>query len=307
MELCKFIETVKTEIEELCGKEYQVLIENVLGNNGEKRVGISVRKKGETSSPLVYLNSYYDRFAADEISMEFIVKDIYSIFMTEQFPKLSGLEMKDFKKLRERVTYRLINRELNEELLKSVPYVPYCDLAIVFYLLLDRCGNSRMTSLIHEQQIKLWETDVETLHTLAKENTPVLLPARLRNMKDVILEIAREHLGEDCREELIEDFLDIGSKPPIYVLSNTAGLYGAAAVLYDGVLKDFSKKLEKDLLLLPSSVHEMLVIPYEDGIALSELEEMVRRINKAEVPAEEVLADHVYRYSRETEEVSIAT
>lgn len=307
MELCKFIETVKTEIKELCGEEYQVLMENVLGNNGEKRVGISVRKKGETSSPLVYLNSYYDRLAADEISMEFIVKDIYSMFMTGQFPELSRLELKDFKKLRERVTYRLINRELNKELLKSVPYVPYCDLAIVFCLLLDRFGNSRMTSLIYKEHLKMWGTDTETLYALARDNTSILLPARLRNITDVLREIAREYLGADYREELIEDFPDTGSIPPMYVLSNTDGIYGAAAVLYDGVLKDFSEKLEKDLLLLPSSVHEMLVIPYEDGIALSELEEMVRRINKAEVPAEEVLADHVYRYSRETEEVSIAT
>ena len=305
MKLCRFIETIKTEMEKLCGNEYQVLIENVLGNNGEKRAGISVRKKGETSSPLVYLSSYYDRFAEDEIPMELIIKDIYSIFMTRQFPEISGLELNDFKRLRKRVTYRLIDRKLNEELLKSVPYVPYCDLAIVFYLLLDRFSNSRMTSLIYKEHLKMWGTDTETLYTLAKENTSGLLPARLRNIMDVLRDIAREHLGADNQEKIFEDFPDNSGKLPMYVLSNMDGLYGAAAVLYDGVLKDFSEKLEKDLLLLPSSIHEMLLIPYKNEAELSDLKELVRHINQTEVPAKEVLSDHVYRYSRETGEFSI--
>ena len=81
--------------------------------------------------------------------------------------------------------------------------------------------------------------------------------------------------------------------------------YGAAAVLYDGVLKDFSEKLEKDLLLLPSSIHEMLLIPYKNEAELSDLKELVWHINQTEALAKEVLSDHVYRYSRETGEFSI--
>lgn len=190
MKFYQFIKTVKAEIEKLWGKEYEVLIQKLLGNNGEKRIGIGIKKKGDTSSPLVYLNSYYENLTAGEMSMQHIVKDIYTMFMDKLFPDIPDIELRDFEKLKEKVTYRLVNRELNEELLKDVPYVPYCDLAIVFHLLLDINGNSQMTSLIHEEHIKLWETNVETLYKLAKENTPRLFPFKIRTLNDVICEIA---------------------------------------------------------------------------------------------------------------------
>lgn len=77
-------------------------------------------------------------------------------------------------------------------------------------------------------------------------------------------------------------------------------------MLYEGILKDFAAVLEYDLIILPSSVHEVLLVPYEEDLCMEELKEMVRHINRTEVAKEEVLSDNVYCYSRKTDKISIA-
>jgi len=277
-----------------------------LGNNSRKRVGISVRKERENSSPVVYLDSYYESYAAGEMSVEHVVKDIYNIFMNRQFPQIPEMELKEFEKIKRKVTYRLVNRQCNEELLKNAPYIPYYDLIIVFCLLPGKNDNSRMTVLIHMEHIKLWKADVQMLHGLAKENTPKLLPAVLRSIDEVMKAIAKNHLGDNYREDIIDDLLNTTTKSSLYVLSNTAGIYEVAIILYDGIFGEFSEKPGKDLLILPSSIHGTLLIPYEDGFGINELKERVRHINQAEIPEEDVLSDNVYCYRRKRDTISIA-
>ena len=105
------------------------------------------------------------------------------------------------------------------------------------------------------------------------------------------------------------DFLDeLFSAPqtcPMYVMSNSVGIYGAAVVLYDGELRRLASALGRDLIILPSSVHEVLVIPYNEELVIRDLREMVRHVNESEVPEEEVLSDNVYRYNRDTDMVSV--
>ena len=95
-------------------------------------------------------------------------------------------------------------------------------------------------------------------------------------------------------------------KMPLYVLSNRKGVYGTVAVLYDGVLKKLAERFQSDLILIPSSVHEFLVIPETEEKDMIKLQECVKIINETEVAREEVLSNHIYRYSRENDLVEIA-
>lgn len=125
------------------------------------------------------------------------------------------------------------------------------------------------------------------------------------SMKDVLKQIARNRMGRDINESLLEEVLGNGPESPLYVMTNRTGINGASVILYDGVLRDFAETLGSDLVILPSSIHETLAIPYEEHLNAAELENMVRSINRTEVPPEDILSNSVYRYDRETDSVCV--
>ena len=145
--------------------------------------------------------------------------------------------------------------------------------------------------------------DVNTLYELAGINTPRLLPADIKSMAEVMKKIANEHMGSEWRDAFFEGLSDEPKFMTQYVLTNCRGIKGAATVLYKGVLKTFADKIGNDLFILPSSVHEVILVPYEDSMNVAELGAIVKAINLSEVPDEDVLSDHVYLYSRKTEQV----
>lgn len=59
------------------------------------------------------------------------------------------------------------------------------------------------------------------------------------------------------------------------------------------------------MIILPSSIHEVLLVVYEEELCMEELKEMVRHVNQTEVAKEEILSDNVYIYSRKTDKISI--
>ena len=95
-----------------------------------------------------------------------------------------------------------------------------------------------------------------------------------------------------------QNALDLTDSPiPLSILTNTSGIFGASAMLYPGVLKEFSKKIGHDLIILPSSVHEVLLLPYDSTYSFQEMADMVTDVNEKCVPVEEQLSNQVYYYS----------
>ena len=93
---------------------------------------------------------------------------------------------------------------------------------------------------------------------------------------------------------------------PMYVLTNHIKLNGAVCMLYPEILKEFSNTLNCNLILLPSSVHEMIIIPKSSNTSLEDLKEMVRDTNENHVEEEEILSYSVYEYVREEDRILIS-
>lgn len=288
------------------GSDYELLLQKVPKNNGTLLDGLCITRKEQKVSPTIYLNSYYERYL-EGIPFHSIVKEILQIYQNNTpVTDLDFSVLNDFSRLREKVVCKLIHTASNKELLNTIPSVPYLDLSIVFYLYLDKTDSGQMTALIHNDHMKAWSTDTEELYRLALVNTPKLLPAQLRSMTAVMKAIAREHMGSEYREEFIDDLLSASTVSPLYVLTNSSGICGACTILYPNQLKNFADMVEKDLVILPSSIHEVLLIPYNDTISFKELADMVSHINRSEVPVEDRLSDQVYLYSRGRDTVIFA-
>ncbi len=309
MEYCKFIEEVKVEVEKLCGDNYDIRIQEVPKNNGYVAKGVAFLQKGEEHfiAPTIHLESYYERYLKSGLSVVCAAREIFdcAIACAAQSPLISSLvgNLADFENVRNKIFYRLVDKEGNRELLKNVPFVPYCDLAIVFYLYVGEETSGHFITQITNEHMELYKTDVDTLYNLAKENTPRIFPPEIKTMNEVLKQLMKSHMKSDYDEAFADEFLgEIGrASLGMYVLTNQAGINGAAVILYDGLLKGFAEKVESDLIILPSSCHEVIAIPYRAAMDVIELENMVRHVNGTEVPVVDVLSDGVYRYSRATD------
>lgn len=290
----EFLDMIKDRAQERLGKLYKVSIEKLLNNNGVMKDTLCVNRVEEHTTPMVYLNAYYDLYQG-EMTLDDIMDEILEVY--EWSENCKG-EFKDFESVKDRIIFRLVNSEKNPVLLQSVPHIHVQDLAVIFCIYKEADGISK-TSLIRTENMKDWNTTEQDLFDLAKINTPLCLTAEIKRMVDVVKEIARNCMGDSYSEDIVDELLQgNGDRKPMYVLSNTKGVYGASCILYKDVLKDFSESQNCDLIVLPSSIHEVIIIPDDGTVDIEEVREMVKMVNETEVPEEDYLSNEVYCFSR---------
>jgi hypothetical protein len=257
-------------------------------NNGVILDGLSVRKQGQKIAPTIYLEFYYRDYLSGR-SMQHICDTILECCEDSSFIEDFDVELfSDYRKIKPTVVYKLIHYEKNRELLEKIPHLPYLDLAIVFYCLLPDTPMGSATVLIHNSHLKLWNISCLELYRDARENCLRLLPAELRSMEEVIGELS------DTQPPAGE------YEVPMYVLTNTRKALGAACILYEGVLEHCAEQVGEAFYLLPSSIHEVILIPASIVTDVGELIAMVREINATQVRDTEVLSDQIYFYSPES-------
>ncbi len=293
----EFQETLLEQIKALFSENTQIQIKTIMKNNSLKLDSLIITEDGCNISPTIYLNYYYNEYLQG-CTMEKVCDDIIATYEAHRMEE--GIDISffsDFEKISQRIIYKLVNYSKNLELLADVPHVPYLDLAIVFCYLLDHNDNSSASILIHNSHLEYWNVTCDELMDCATRNTPRLLEADLRDMRDMMTEILPDSDGY-ILDELPEDTMEI------FVLTNHAKLNGACCILYQHLLHDFAKKLNRDLFILPSSIHEVLLIPALPGQSKEELTDMVREVNMTQVAPEEILSDHAYYYSISQQAVS---
>lgn len=285
-----FLTTIHSLVQEKLEGRAEVSLRRVLKNNGLLLDGLSISSPSSAFSPTVYLNSYYDE-EEEGLSLPVIAEQILLLYEEENgLPSELAQQLKDFEKIRDRIAYKLINAEDNAVLLSEVPHFRYLDLAVVFYIIVTENDDGQMTALIHDEHLGMWNVTREDLSDLAEKNMASLLPCRITPIEDAILSLEEEvPLDEETSLFPVD----------LYVLSNERGINGAACLLYKDVLKNFAEQVGDDLVILPSSIHEVLLAPSEKALSYDELNEMIYYINRSEVPMEDRLSDHIYYYSRE--------
>lgn len=293
MEFTNFTTLVQREVEKRAGKNYRVKLNDVMKNNGVVLRGITLMQDDSNISPTIYLNPYYDAYENGDTTLGTVIDEVIDTYERNKINR--SIDMKfflNYETVRSRIIFKLINTEKNRELLRDVPYIPFHDLSIVFQCLVseERFGNASI--LIHNVHLQLWKVNARELYECALENTPLLQGYELADMNTVLEEM--KALGGIDDEEIE----DMQQEVPMYVLSNKSRINGASCILYKDILKDFAMVVDKDLYVLPSSIHEVILLPSDGTQESEQLKEMVREINQSQVEKEEVLSDSVYYYRR---------
>ncbi|MCR5282241.1 MAG: DUF5688 family protein [Lachnospiraceae bacterium] len=288
----EFTEQIKQTLMEKLGDDVLLEDTKVLKNNGICYEGITIRKKEERISPNIYLDALYERYRLGE-PLTKLSDEICSFLEQETFRAgFVADDFIDFEKMKDRIVFKLVNLEKNEKLLEDVPYDRFMDLAKVYYYLVPENEEGLVASvLIHQSHVKIWKTDPEVIRELAAVNTPRLLPPEIIGMKELI---------EDMAKRLQLPGID-GDSIPMYVLSNERRMNGAAAMAYPGVIREFALRMESDLYVIPSSIHELILVP--DNGMMQGMNDFVREVNRTELDPKDVLADHVYYFDRREDQL----
>lgn len=294
----EFSEVMREGIGRSLGSEYDVSVERVLKNNSCEYYGIIIKhnKMNDdiTVAPAIYIESWYERYLTGE-NVEDLEIDLLNAYR-DGVNVSKSIQIDNINKdgVYNCLYYRIVNKKRNERLLTDSPYIEFLDFAITFhYLYMENCEGIQ-SFRITNKLMNDWEFNVQELFSIADNNMERLFPDKLQNISEIIGNL------QDGVEYLDERMI-----LPIYVLTNKQGINGAAALLYSQRIKELAEELETDFYVLPSSIHEVLLVPDNNEYGPEWLRNMVKEVNSVQVAPEEQLSDNVYYYTRKTAKIGI--
>ena len=273
-------------------EQYQLEGSVLLKNNDTKRYAILLKKIEGTVSPTIYLDNFYSEFEHGRTTISETASHIYEQMhdfedKIEAYQEFSA----ELSSCSNKITYRLFSKDRNKQFLESVPHLPFLNMAVVFYIIHHVSKEGMESICVTNELAGKWGLSAKSLYIIAEKNTPILLPPVIDTMEHT-LELL---MGEiNCAIEPAGD----SNKPiPMHIMTNKYQINGASVLLYHGLLDGLAEKLGTDLYVIPSSIHELIIMPAEDGsLSLSKLSDMVKEINENHVKEEEILSDCAYYY-----------
>ena len=292
MDYRTFVEKIREKIQEHLGKDYEVQITTNPKLNGTEKTGLSISRTQEPQQvmPIIYLEECFERYLQEKEFSE-CVEEICVVYKHQKeneekiMAELESIEnMNRWEKVQNKVYPMLVSAKENEDLKEKYFYQEYLDFLVFYIIRVTEVGIGSIK--ITKQMVKSWKVRENEIHHQAVENLKTD-GYQVRSLKSVVKE---NLLGitEDAEEEIEE-------AEPMYVLTNQIKYFGAAGIFLCAEM--FQKIVGKqNFYILPSSVHELILIKDTDGYDMETLSTMVRNVNEEQVTEDERLSNHAYYY-----------
>lgn len=283
MEKNKFIEELFYELSCQLGKEFEMKQKRVWKNNGASYEGLVIEKLTEELSSVISLDKCYEDFEAG-ISMQEISDQVLKEYRRTagNISLLSQQDIWSYERIKDRLYVEMVNKEWNEQYLEHKYYVPFLDLAVVYYIdtQLDyKNAPEHRGTAVTKDIFKIWSVEPEVIWKQVLENMG-------KESLFLMLVVTEE-------ENLLMTFEDAFQKNQ-----------GALALLQKSILDEAKKKLEESFYILPVSIFELMIVPESQADEVEEMKKAIIESNH-EMPVEYLLSNNVYYYG-EKEEVEIA-
>lgn len=293
----KFQDQLEEAMKELVPEGAKIHFHETGKNNGVIYQAVTILEKGNPVSPDIHLEEFFaDYKRGTQINK--IAKDL--IHFWEEHKQDTGFRVEDFsdyENAKPRLRFRVVNYEENRERLSHMPHIPFLDLAVVFFYHVDTAKKDLQGSIqIEDSHLALWGIDKEELTEVAVNNTLQTMEVRFVG----ICKVLNELMGNHCEMPFEPE-----EEPNMYVLSNKDNYFGAAVLYAPKILSRVSEKMKGDFLVIPSSVHEVIVIPSGAWADYERLNAIITEINEEQVAREEVLSNHLYYYDSDRSELKI--
>ncbi len=283
MDKNKFVEKLFYVLSCQLGKEFQLKQKRVWKNNGTSYEGLVIEKLEEELSQVVSLDNCYEDFRAG-ISVQEISEQILKEYRKAagNVSLLSQQDIWSYERVKDRLYVEMVNRKWNEQYLEHKYYVPFLDLAVVYYIdtQLDyKDAPEHRGTAVTKDIFKIWSVEPEVIWKQVLENMG-------KESLFLMLVVTEE-------ENSLMTFEDAFQKNQ-----------GALALLQKSILDEAKKKLEEPFYILPVSIFELMIVPESQADEVEEMKKAIIESNR-EMPVEYLLSNNVYYYG-EKEEVEIA-
>lgn len=282
-------------------EELQVM--DVIKNNGVSLKGVIIRNHESNVAPTVYIDRYINDVECGVITSEKAAELILADYRGKEIEMKSTIQTnvcieKDY--VIGNLTFSVVNAAKNTEFLKTHPYRRYLDFALTYRVMVNTFGSHSTASYsISSSQAELIGLDEEDLYNAAMKNLSKE-EFRVKSLLQMLKDMAEQGIGE------APDYTPEDEVFPMFVVSNLKGLNGARAILRKDIFDGVSERFDGNLFIIPSSIHELIIVVDNGYMKADELSELVKSVNGSEVDEQEVLSDNVYYYDRESKEISIA-
>lgn len=273
MQRTEFIEAVRNHVS--C--RGQVDIQTIKKPNMTYE-GLTIRKIG-VPTPVVNLDYLYGKYLLGDATLEeclHLADDILDNNGAGRFPENLTDKLTSWDWVKSNLFIRLSNEFGTDD----VVHRKMADLYLIPCIQVREEGS---VIRVVTPLLELWGVTEDMVFDTAFDNQEKLHPVRIRSLCSAL------------------GMPDLPGMPPVYLISNTSGILGASAILYDGVIDEVREKMSGyEFYILPSSIHEMIACPIPPDGDISNLRDMVESINARSVPEEERLTDSVYDFDDST-------
>ena len=182
MNYTEFMNAMLCEIRGQVDAQVRTELYTVTKNNGTRRTGILFKQEDSNLAPTIYLEEFYQKYLKGQ-QVPDLADSICSIYQEIRVKKTCDCQnLFDFNHVKEHIVYKLIRRDANEELLKKIPYEPFLDLAVVYYIQIDNTRFGSAAIQIRNEHLRYWRVEKEEIRRLAEKNTPRIYPVQIRQI-----------------------------------------------------------------------------------------------------------------------------
>lgn len=280
-------------------KGYAVSLAENKKNNVGIKPGIIIRRRGDSTGMVVYVDGYVSDIEVGILSVDNVADKIAEHIEDEEVAT-GYSEAVDFAKMLrskesilENVRYLLVNKKWNEAELGSYPHKDYLDLAVLYEA---RNKNASMSVKITNDIMQNFGITLEELDEAANSNRDSYVSQDMFSLMVSTMPFGEEEIEEMRKAQ--------ANGPQMYVLTNVQKVKGASALLYPELIEDVARKENSDLIVIPSSIHEILMVK-ASGMDKDDISQIVQEVNSQHVDEQERLSDHAYFYKRGSLQITL--
>lgn len=291
----------------------EVIVRDVRKNNSLKK-GLSILGPGDNGRPVptVYLEDMYDTYLEEtnktgdpDAALDKVLNGYASSYMTAYRSSKTGTGEKILHVLEGCPVHpQLVPVQGNEEFLTGKVWDPFLDLAVIYRLVMDATNGGVASVVVTEALMKSLGLTREELRQKAMTDRP-LGKTKMINLGKMILDVTPDFILETLDRNYVQGL----ENSNMTIITNDSGLNGASEMLHKELFRQLAEEFDDNLVILPSSVHEVITLPESECPTNhpEEMRDMVKDVNynSGSVAPENRLSDSVYRYNRETNEFEI--
>lgn len=276
----------------------QVEIRPVEKLQGESYTGLSIQPNDSPMAATLNLDTVYNQMVDQGKSFQEVADDLitHAADIIVDMPKIDVNDITNYDQMKNTLVVQVIPTDRNAEMLADIPHKNIEDMSLVYRMQIDQNENGTSSVLITNAMLENYGVTVDQLHQDAMDAAVINNPATFRSMQEVLSDL----MGMPA------DLMPPMDGPQMYVASVENSLNGAGVIAYPDFMNQVAEQVGGDFFVLPSSVHEVLVVPDDGSIDRHDLESMVREVNASEVLPKDQLSDNVYHYDSQDQVFELA-